>query len=142
VRRRPWTFRPPTRSGLLWSLALLGVILLPSYYRAGADIAHAHSLAQLWIDAADGAVHHYHVEATAWSEPDRSSPAREALFAAGEERPDVGEHDDSIPTSSGVHLLLSVIPVLTAVSTGPRLAAAPDRCRTGHTPRVLLPPPR
>jgi hypothetical protein len=141
VRRPSWTLRPPTWSGLLWSLALLGVILLPSYYRAGAEIAHAHSLVQLWIDAADGAVHH-HEESTAWFEPDPSSPASGADFSAGEERPDVGEHDGSTPTASGVHLLLSVIPVLTAVVTGPRLAAGPARCLTGQTPRVLLPPPR
>ena len=142
MRRRSWTFCRLPGSGLLWSLALLGVILLPSQYRAGADFAHAHSLVQLWIDAADGTVHHHHEGSTAWFEPDQSSPASGSLLAADEEHLDVGEHDDSTPTSSGVHLLLSVLPGLTAVTTGPRLAAGPDRCLTGHTPRVLLPPPR
>jgi hypothetical protein len=142
MQQGSWTFRSPSCSGLLWSLALLGVILLPSQYRAGADIAHGHSLVQLWIDAADGAVHHHHEGSPAQVDPHHSSPTSGSLFATGEERPDIGEHDDSTPTSSGVHLLLSVIPALAAVATRPRPAAGPDRCLTGQTPRVLLPPPR
>ena len=39
---------------LLWGMALLGLLLLPSDYRAGAESAHAHSLIQLWADASQG----------------------------------------------------------------------------------------
>jgi hypothetical protein len=142
MRRHHALLSGSRRLTALWALALLGLFLLPLDYRAGANTAHAHSLVQLWIDAADGAVHHHHGEPMAWFEPDHSSPASGSLFAADEERPDVGEHDDLTPTSSGVHLLLSVLPGLAAMSAGPRLAAVPDRYRRGHTPRVLLPPPR
>lgn len=47
------------RAGLLWGLALIGLLLLPSDYRAGAEAAHGHTLMHLWLDAADGAVHHH-----------------------------------------------------------------------------------
>ena len=39
---------------------MLGLCLLPTDYRAGAETAHAHSLFQLWLDAADGGVFHEH----------------------------------------------------------------------------------
>src|SRR5215213_11934086 len=102
MRRRSWTTQPLSCSRLLWGLALLGVILLPSDYRAGAEFPHAHSLVQLWVDAEDGMVHHHDAGSTAWDEAGSSK-----------ERPDIGEHDDSMPTTSGMHLLLNAITILT-----------------------------
>src|SRR5215213_8827183 len=114
MRRRSWTTQPLSCSGLLWGLALLGVILLPSDYRAGAEFPHAHSLVQLWVDAADGIVHHHDAGATAWDEVASSSHERGSSLGASEERPDIGEHEDSMPTTSGIHLLLSAITMLIA----------------------------
>ena len=40
-------------------MALLGLLLLPANYRAGAESAHAHSLIQLWTDVSNGTVRHH-----------------------------------------------------------------------------------
>src|SRR5829696_2912325 len=59
VRRRSSQFRLSLWFRLLWGMALLGLLLLPSSYRAGAESAHAHSLIQLWADAANGTIRHH-----------------------------------------------------------------------------------
>src|SRR5687768_12233062 len=59
VQRRSSQSRVSTRIYLLWSMALLGLLLLPANYRAGAESAHAHSLIQLWTDANNGTVRHH-----------------------------------------------------------------------------------
>jgi hypothetical protein len=141
VRRRSWTVLSPPWSKLLWGLALLGVILLPSNYRAGAEFPHSHSLVQLWVDAADGTVHH-HAGSPAWDDVESSSHERESQLGLSKEHPDAGEHEDSTPTTSGIHLLLSAITILAAVTAGPTPAFGPAQRLTGQILRVLLPPPR
>jgi len=118
------------------------VILLPSDYRAGAEFPHAHSLVQLWVDAEDGTVHHHDAGATAWDEAASSSHERESQLGASEERPDIGEHEDSMPTTSGIHLLLSAITMLTAAPPSHMPVFGPQQRLTGQISRVLLPPPR
>src|SRR5688572_27726859 len=59
VQRRSSQSRVSTWFYLLWSMALLGLLLLPSDYRAGANSAHAHSFIQLWADANTGTVRHH-----------------------------------------------------------------------------------
>jgi hypothetical protein len=142
VRRRFWTTQPLSCSGLLWGLALLGVILLPSDYRAGAEFPHAHSLVQLWVDAEDGTVHHHEMGATAWDDVASSSHERESQLGASEKSPDIGEHEDSMPTTSGIDLLLSAITMLVAAPASQMPAFGPQRRLTGQIPRVILPPPR
>lgn len=135
-------------------MALLGLLLLPTDYRAGAERAHAHSLVQLWVDAADGAIEHHHLHAdpggsrldpeisTSWFEPSVEVSGSGQSLSVDFERPDVAEYHESAPVSSGAHLLLAVMTVL--IAAGPRQApiAGPGRSLAGHSPRVLLPPPR
>ena len=142
MRRRSWTAQPLSCSGLLWGLALLGVVLLPSDYRAGAEFPHAHSLVQLWVDAEDGMVHHHEMGATAWDDVASSSHERESQLGASEERLDIGEHENSMPTTSGIDLLLSAITMLVAAPASQMPAFGPQRRLTGQIPRVILPPPR
>jgi len=121
---------------------LLGLVLLPSDYRAGAEFPHAHSLVQLLIDAENGTVHHHDGGSTAWDHTASSSHERESQLGVSEERPDIGEHEDSAPTTSGFHLLLSAITMLTPAPASQMAAFGPEQRLTGQTPRVLLPPPR
>lgn len=141
----------PSWTGLLWGLALLGLLLLPSDYRAGAETAHGHALMQLWIDAADGAVHHHHASdahvatqgaARDWLEPAVDDPMARESGAAGEARPDVGEHQDASPAAGGPHfqILAVVLLVLATARSVPPLA--PCRLPKSRVTRVLLPPPR
>jgi len=96
----------PRRSGesglstwlsFLWGLALLGLLLLPAHYRAGAETAHAHSLIQLWTDAANGTIRHHlhhriaHVdpgESSSWFDPSVSAAGTISSVNADDERPD------------------------------------------------------
>jgi hypothetical protein len=137
----------PGWAGLLWGLALLGLLLLPSDYRAGAETPHAHALLQLWLDAGDGSVHHHHgtgVHAGAWDWLEL--PALD-VEAAGSDHtspsgPDVGEHQDSVPAGGGAHLLLQTVPILFLAA--PRIVpqTGPGRPLRGRAVAVLLPPPR
>jgi hypothetical protein len=137
-------------TGLLWGMALLSMLLLPSVYRAGADFPHDHSLLQLLIDASDGVIDHHHagtrdVAVTAtldWFDP--GVPDASAGFASGasEQLPDVGERQESAPATSGVHLMLSVLMLMPAIAGARRTLIEPSRRLTGRAPRVLLPPPR
>jgi hypothetical protein len=130
-------------------MALLGLLLLPSDYRAGAESAHAHSLVQLWADATDGAIYHQHhvhlagdIEIgpnsmASWFDPAVGEPS-----SAVQTNPDVGEHQETAPVTSGVHLLLVAVaaPIVVAVRTAPTFG--PVRRLAGRFPRILLPPPR
>ncbi|MCA9878789.1 MAG: hypothetical protein KC442_13440, partial [Thermomicrobiales bacterium] len=44
----------------LWTLALLGLLFLPTEYRGGAEAPHSHALLQLLLDAQDGQFAHTH----------------------------------------------------------------------------------
>jgi hypothetical protein len=128
---------------------LLGLLLLPADYRAGADAAHAHSLVQLWVDAADGTVQHHHGHAgvatksrvvASWFDPVPAGAGAESV-AIGE-RPDLAEQHESAPAISGVHLLLVVVALLLIVAMSRAPVPAAGRLLAGRSPRVLLPPPR
>ena len=143
----------PAWSGLLWGLALLGLLLLPTDYRAGAETAHGHALIQLWFDAADGAIHHHHAPIAGansaprdvvqdWLEPVVIDPAERDVSATGDARPDVGSHQDTAPVGGSVHLLVKTVVflVLAAARSAPTVESRP--APRGRVTRVLLPPPR
>ncbi|MBW3633645.1 MAG: hypothetical protein KY456_11535 [Chloroflexi bacterium] len=137
---------------LLWALALLGLLLLPSDYRAGAEIAHGHSLVQLWVDATDGTVDHAHDHhlvpdpasplTTSWLDPLVGDPGTAGSSRPVDEAPDAAKQHDSAPTASGIQLLLTTGIVLLAVGWRLEPAAGSDRLVTGLSPRVVVPPPR
>ncbi len=135
---------------LLWGIALLGLLLLPANYRAGAESAHAHSLVQLWADAANGTIRH-HDDGSAHPAPGGSSSwfdpsvgdSRTSLFdGLDDERPDAAEQQETAPVSSGVHLLLTTMVATIALGMCQAPVAAPSRRHSGLSPRILVPPPR
>ncbi len=144
VQRRLDISRPALWQGLLWTLALIGLFMLPADYRAGAPDAHAHSLAQLWLDAADGAVHHH------GHHPDRSALGDSASWfdpvvgatTTTATSPDVGDQHDSLTVSAEVQFLVVASELmLLAVLRGQALYSGAHRLH-GRCPRVLSPPPR
>ena len=151
VRRRS-CFGLTTWSKLLWSLALLGLFLLPADYRAGAGTAHGHSLVQLWIDAHDGAVQHTHdghreshlgaASAPSWLDPLVDGAGSAGSTAGDDERPDTVEQQESAPAPTAIHLLLTSLTVLLAIGVRQTIRAGSDRPVAGLPPRVVLPPPR
>jgi hypothetical protein len=141
----------PSWTGLLWGLALLGLLLLPSDYRAGAEAAHGHALMQLWIDAADGTVHHHHASdarvATQganrdWLDPAVDDPTAPEMGAAAAAHPDVGEHQDASPAAGGLHFQIQAVALLVLATARSVPPLAPYRMPKSRVTRVLLPPPR
>lgn len=132
-------------------MALLGLLLLPSNYRAGAESAHAHSFIQLWADVTNGTVRH-HIDdgashpgpgfSTSWFEPSVGHTELTLAMDSEEERPDAMEQQESAPALSGVHLLLTVITAIVALGSCQAPSAVPDRRHNGLSPRILVPPPR
>lgn len=148
VQRRHRHSHLPSWLGILWALALVGLFLLPSDFRAGSESIHGHSLVHLLIDAADGRIDHRHadndglrpVAVLDWLDPSVQDPAASDVRSAGSI--DVGEHQESTSVSSGVHLLLVPLMLVPAL-VGPRQRAIVPGVRlTGRSPLVLLPPPR
>ena len=136
---------------LLWGMALLGLVLLPANYRAGAESAHAHSLIQLWVDAANGAIRHHlehgmvHPdpgESSSWFDPFVSDSGTISSVGVDDERPDVVAQQESTPMSSGINLLLAAMLALIALGVCKAPPAVPDRRQSGLPPRILVPPPR
>ncbi len=151
MRRRSSKSRVSTWVYLLWGMALLGFLLLPSNYRAGAESAHAHSLIQLWADVTNGTVRHHidhgttHPSAgfsSSWFDPSVGVTGLTLSMDFEEERPDAIEQQESAPVSSGVHVLLTAMTALVSLSIGQAPIAVPDRRHSGLSPRVLVPPPR
>jgi hypothetical protein len=132
-------------------MALLGLLLLPSTYRAGAESAHAHSLIQLWADATNGTVRH-HIDhrlahassgpSSSWFDPAVGNTGSVLMTNFDDERPDAMEHQESTPVSSGVHLLLIAMPAIVSFRVCQAPIAAPCRRHSGLSPRILVPPPR
>jgi hypothetical protein len=150
VPRRFSEFRPATWVFLLRGMALLGLLLLPATYRAGAESAHAHSLIQLWADAANGSIRH-HLDGLADPAPGRSSSWFDPSVGDSRTNPSVGFDDvgsdaaaqqESAPVSSGVHLLLTTITVIVALGLCREPIDVPDQRHSGLSPRILVPPPR
>jgi hypothetical protein len=142
VIRRRVRSRAASWSCAVHALALLGLLLLPIDYRAGAEQPHAHSLPQLWADAADGVVHHHGPSAIDWLDPavDAGEAARSSIV--GSAAADVGEQQDSAPAAGGLHMLLVALVVLRAVSAVRRPVSNPARPLAGLAPRIPSPPPR
>jgi hypothetical protein len=132
-------------------MALLGLFLLPANYRAGAESAHAHSLIQLWADAANGTVRH-HIDhgmvhpspdgSSSWFDPSVGDTRTIPSVGVDDGRPDALEHQESIPMSSGIDLHLTAMMLLIALGTCQAPACVPDRRHRGLPPRILVPPPR
>jgi hypothetical protein len=147
VRRRD--FLSPTWLRLLWSLAVLGLLMLPCDFRAGAEFAHPHSLLQLLIDAADGAIDHHHAddfdaihrEAMDWLDP-IVGVAHTTSHSDRQARPDIGDQQQSAPSISALPLLLAGITLLPPLAGAAMPVPAPVRRLAGRMPRVLVPPPR
>jgi hypothetical protein len=149
VRRRFANSRTPTWIAALWSLALLSLFLLPSDFRAGSEMAHGHSLFQLWLDAADGHVDHHHIGAFAtsqspradWLDP-RVDDSASSPSPGKDHRPDVPEQNDSAPSVGGIPFMLVFTELLLVIAGAVTFSDAP-MCRLfGRAPRVLFPPPR
>ena len=131
---------------------MLGVILLPSDYRAGAERAHAHSLLQLWIDASDGVIQHHinsslatHPQSHDWvalTSDEAEDTQEHADCRSCHSEPDVGDQQDSTPTLSEVQLMLAASILLPIMAKPPVVGARSEHRLSGQTPRVLLPPPR
>jgi hypothetical protein len=130
-------------------MALLGLLLIPSDYRAGAEFPHAHSIVQLWFDTGDGTVHHHHelpataqTNATDWFDPAGGVSTPSALDAAEDEGIDVGAHHDSAPVSSDAQMLLVAMVLMPAIESGRSPRPRSSRLLAGRSPRIPLPPPR
>jgi hypothetical protein len=132
-------------------MALLSLCLLPIDYRAGAELPHAHSLFQLWLDASDGVVMHDHADQAPVSQP-LSSPVSwfdptfgldgQGQHPAGTQSPDLAQQNNSAPTVSGIDLLLVALSFLPVVAGALVLEAGLNRRLVGRLPRVLSRPPR
>jgi hypothetical protein len=132
-------------------MAMLGLLLLPANYRAGAESAHAHSLIQLWAEAANGTVRHHQDYglayagaggSTSWFDPAVGAPETSPTVGFDDERPDAAAEQESAPVSSGVHLLLTTMTAIIALGMCQAPIDVPDRGRRGLPPRILVPPPR
>jgi hypothetical protein len=151
LQRRSSQSRVSTWFLFLWSMALLGLLLLPSNYRAGATSAHAHSLIQLWADANNGTVRH-HVDhgrahpnpgvTTSWFDPSVGATGSTATMDFADERPDAAKQQESTPASSGVHLLLTIMMAIVTPGTRQTPIEIAHRRYSGLSPRILVPPPR
>lgn len=138
-------------SSLLWGMALLSLCLLPTDYRAGAETAHAHSLFQLWLDAADGGVFHVHARQLAatdafagtvsWFDP-TFAPEGQVQHSAAAQNPDLAHQHDSAPAVSGIDLLLASLAFVPLLSGASEPAPGVIRRLVGRSPQVLPPPPR
>jgi hypothetical protein len=132
-------------------MALLGLLLLPSNYRAGAENAHAHSLIQLWADATNGTIRHHldhgvshpgQERPSSWFDPAIDDTDTTASVGFHDERPDATAQQESAPMSSGVHLLLTVMTTIVAPGLCQVPAEVPGQRHTELSPRVHVPPPR
>lgn len=151
VPRRSSESRVPTWLSFLWGMALLGLLLLPANYRAEAERAHAHSLIQLWADAADGTIRHHHDHGLAHPGPERSSswfdPAVDGTGTTPsvefvDERPDTGSHQESAPVSNSVHLLLTMMTAIITLGMYQAPMEDPGGRQSGFSTRIPVPPPR
>jgi hypothetical protein len=151
VSLRSRNSRLSTWFSLLWGMALLGLLLLPANYRAGAQSAHAHSLIQLFADATNGTMRHHlyhglkHPEpewSSSWFDPSVGDTRTSLAAGLADERPDAAEQQDSAPVSSGVHLLLTSVMAIVGLGICPAPIAVPGRRHSGLSPRILVPPPR
>ena len=132
-------------------MALLGLLLLPATYRAGSERAHAHSLIQLWADAAKGTIHHHldhgmvHPgpgESSSWFDPSVSDTGTNSSVGVDDGRPDTLGQQESTPMSSGIDLLLTAMMALVALGIFQAPLDVQDQRQRGLPPRILVPPPR
>jgi hypothetical protein len=132
-------------------MALLGLMLLPSHYRAGAERAHAHSLIQLWADATSGSVRHHPDHgithpgsgfSSSWFDPWVGNSGSTLSLGLDDERPDAMEQQEAGPASSGVHLLVTAMTAIGHLGLSQVPIAVADRRHNGLPPRILVPPPR
>jgi hypothetical protein len=151
VRRRWSDSRVPIGSRLLWGMALLSLLLLPTDYRAGAEAPHGHSLIQLWADASDGRVDHHvdhellasdPVPSTSWFDPAVGETNVIRSSGLDDEHPDIAAQHESAPLSGGIALLVTATTAVTILRMNEAPRALSDRKRTGLPARILVPPPR
>lgn len=151
VRRRWSEPRVPIGSCLLWGMALLSLLLLPTDFRAGAEAPHGHSLIQLWVDASDGQLDH-HVDrelfasgpgpSTSWFDPAVGETKEVRSIGLDDERPDVAAQHESAPVAGGIELLVTAMAAVAILGMNQAPLALPDRRPTGLPARILVPPPR
>jgi hypothetical protein len=151
VRRRWSDSRVPIGSYLLWGMALLSLLLLPTDFRAGAEAPHGHSLFQLWADASDGRVDHHvvhelvasgHGLSTSWFDPTVGETNSNRSSDLDDERLDIAAQHESASVGSGLDLLVmaTIVVAILGLIEAPR--ALSDRACTGLPARILVPPPR
>jgi hypothetical protein len=140
-----------TCSSLLWGMTLVSLFLLPTDYRAGAETAHAHSLFQLWLDAADGSVFHEHTGQSATKESVTSTISWfDPTFALVDSDPhpasahdsDLAHQQDSAPAISGIDILLTTLAYLPLLLKTRKPEPDAPLPLLGRFPQVLSPPPR
>lgn len=128
----------------LWTLALIGLLFLPTEYRGGAPAPHSHALLQLLLDAQDGQFAHIHAHTGASAAPayDWLDPGvADAAAGKAQPRPDVGQQQEGAPALSIITFVV-VLPQLPVVlDVLPRISHETRRLH-GHSLRVLSPPPK
>ncbi len=141
----------PSWQVLPWFLAVVGLCLLPSDYRAGGEIAHGHSLFQLWADSADGIVEHHHqtgslgiIAASShdWLDPLIPDAGMAEESSAAGHRADLADQHDSAPASSGIHLLLVGLAIPFGLDGSRVMVFGHGQSMVGRVTRILSPPPR
>ena len=151
VPRRWSDSRVPIGSCLLWGMALLSLLLLPTDFRAGAEAPHGHSLFQLWADASDGRVGHHvarelfasgPILSPTWFDPVAGETQDIRTSGLRGERPDVAGQHESAPVSGGIDLLVTVMAAVVIVGMSEVPLALSDRSSIGLPARILVPPPR
>lgn len=130
----------------LWTLALLGILLFPTNYRAGAMTAHGHSLFQLWADAADGRVQHHGAPSSDAASNQRSgfdpSVIDQTVTVNDQAASDGGDQSDSEPASFGAKFFVTSVTFSIAAVAVREPIVLPLRPLYGWSPAVPSPPPR
>jgi hypothetical protein len=132
-------------------MALLGLLLLPTDFRAGAESPHGHSLIQLWADASDGRLDHHVARelldsgqgpSISWFDPVVGETKDSQAIDIDAERPDVAAQHESASVAGGSDLLVAAVTAVTILGMYQAPLALPERRRAGLPARILVPPPR
>lgn len=135
-----------SRAHLLPILALLvlcAVGLSPVEYRGGAEQPHAHAGFQLWVDAADGTLHHHGAGAHRDDAPTARVPAANTSAAA--EAPPDTPRLGALASAERAPLILAVAAtsfLATAGSIRARTVWPPSLALSGRPVAPEPPPPR
>ncbi len=140
MRRSCWTANANHLGRLLYAVAVLGVLTLPVSYRGGAEVAHLHTVFQLWADGAHGSTDHHRRR----EEPTAARlPELGRVVTAAPVRPDVPGLTEvtTLPERSLIIPALTVLGVFLLL-TQPLPAWGVPYPLLGRRLRPDVPPPR